>query len=691
MEKKLFLLCMTLWATPGLKAQTDAQDEGVQLNEAVVRGARVISRTDGTLIYPSEEMLNSAMSGYSLLKMLPLPNVKVDDVNESIATANPLAGAMQVRINDVVASAADLRQLQPKEVEKVEFIDRPGVRYGDGVGIVINIITRKISKGYAIGASGTAVPKAGMARGNAYTRLNSGRHGLSLNYSGNYTQSDGMSIAEHTDYLMTDGTDYKVDRNTYAVTRRDTNHEVQARYSMMDTESTTFLATLATSVANNPRNSKETDVAYPDGRKTSETSCDTEKAVTPLADLYWKTRIGNRQTLVANATGTYTHTDYSYRFASDDATFGYRTLGKAWSFRSEALYENRLKPFTLSAGVRYSQKHIHNNYSGDATLVSQIQSNSTYAFTQIQGSLWKIGYMAGLGLSREHYRQGETTYNRLWLRPKLSISLPIAHSIKLNYTVASAPAPSKLQNMSGMAIMDNGMEYSVGNPELIMARRDDHTLTLSFQSPRLYTQLMAFYRHNAHPAMQHIYRTGDGRFAKTFLEGRRIDMLMLQGYAAYDIIPRHLHANLSAEMLHIRNDGRDYSHRLTSFNFDIGLTAWIADWTLMATVDNGFHFMENEYEGRNIYSTYLSVSYKIKRLSASIFCQNPFKRNGKAEEVINHNRLVRKLTTVRNRDTSSAIGIKLTWTLSKGRQPKGIERDTDKLKDTETGIAKSGK
>ena len=72
-----------------------------------------------------------------------------------------------------------------------------------------------------------------------------------------------------------------------------------------------------------------------------------------------------------------------------------------------------MKPFTLSAGLRYAQKYIDNDYSGDAVFVSQIHASNIYAFSQIQGSLWKIGYMVGLGLSREYYRQGETMYDRV--------------------------------------------------------------------------------------------------------------------------------------------------------------------------------------------------------------------------------------------------------------------------------------
>ena len=688
MKSSLIFVLFTLWATTGLKAQTDFPNDSVQLEEVVIKGARVVNRTDGKLIFPSEEMTKSASSGYTLLKMLPLPNVKVDDINETISAANSLMGNVQVRINDVEATTADIQSMQPKEVEKVELIDRPGVRYGENVGIVLNIITRKVTSGYVVGASGTLVPKADMVKGNAYTKNNSGNNELSLNYSGYYRHSNGMNEVEHTEYLMADNKYSKVERNTNDIINRNTMHDIQARYSWINADGSAFLTTLSTSIDNNPRDFRKTDVAYSDGRNTSETIDNNEKTISPLLDLYFKTQLGKSQSLVANATGSYTHTDYAYLFITDDKSFGYNTLGKTWSLKSEAMYENRMKPFTLSAGLRYAQKYIDNDYSGDATLVSQIHSSNIYAFSQIQGSLWKIGYMVGLGLSREYYRQRETIYDRVWLRPKLNLSLPLSQCIRLNYTLASAPASSKLQNMSGMSIITNGMEYSEGNPELIMERRDDHTLTLSYQSPRLYTQLMTFFRHNAHPAMQHVYRTEDDRFVKTFLEGRRIDLLMLQSYTNYDIIPQHLNAYISAEMLNIWNDGQNYSHRLTSFNFNIGLTAWLGNWTIMATMDNGYHFMENEYESRNIFSDFVSVSYKYKNITAGLFCQNLFKRNAKIEEVENHNYLAHKLLIAHNHNTSSAIGIKLTWKLSKGRNFKGIDRDTNSLKDTETGVAK---
>ena len=358
--------------SPELKAQTDAPNDSVQLDEVVVRGARVVNRTDGKLIFPSEEIAKSASSGYTLLKMLPLPNVKVDDINETVSAANSLMGNVQVRINDVEATTADMQSLQPKEVEKVELIDRPGVRYGENVGIVINVITRKVTSGYVVGTSGTLVPKADMVKGNAYTKINNGYNELSINYSGYYNHSNGMSTVENADYLMSDNTYNKVKRNTNDIINRNTMHDIQARYSWINAEGTAFLTTLSTSIDNNPRDLNKTDVAYSNGRNATETTDKSEKTLSPLLDLYFSTKIGNNQSLIANATGLYTHTDYAYLFTSDDTSFGYNTLGKAWSLKSEAIYENRMKPFTLSAGLRYAQKYIDNDYSGDANLVSQI-------------------------------------------------------------------------------------------------------------------------------------------------------------------------------------------------------------------------------------------------------------------------------------------------------------------------------
>ena len=59
---------------------------------------------------------------------------------------------MQIRINDMIASREDMQTLDMQGIDHIEFIDNPGVRYGEGIGYLINIIVRKPISGYVIGS-----------------------------------------------------------------------------------------------------------------------------------------------------------------------------------------------------------------------------------------------------------------------------------------------------------------------------------------------------------------------------------------------------------------------------------------------------------------------------------------------------------------------------------------------------------
>ena len=50
------LALLAMLTTLTLKAQTDAPNDSVQLQEVVVRGARVVNRTDGKILFPSVDI-----------------------------------------------------------------------------------------------------------------------------------------------------------------------------------------------------------------------------------------------------------------------------------------------------------------------------------------------------------------------------------------------------------------------------------------------------------------------------------------------------------------------------------------------------------------------------------------------------------------------------------------------------------
>ena len=112
-----------------------AQETSKTMDEVTVKAARTVQKADGMWVYPTRQQLDNSTDGYSLLSKLALPRIRVDEALSSITALTNL-GSVQVRINDVVATREDLLALDMRGVQRVEYIDNPGLRYGEGIAYV---------------------------------------------------------------------------------------------------------------------------------------------------------------------------------------------------------------------------------------------------------------------------------------------------------------------------------------------------------------------------------------------------------------------------------------------------------------------------------------------------------------------------------------------------------------------------
>ena len=182
-----------------------AQKE-VELQEVTVQGSKVVQRVDGQTIHPTRQQLESSTNGYSLLSKLTLPHLRVDPVMHSVTALSNL-GSVQVRINDIAASKEDLLALDIKAVQHIDYIDNPGVRYGEGVAYVINIIVKKPVSGYNIGADLTNTLTSVNGDETVYGKFNYGKSEFGVNYSLGYQNFEGTEYEEKTTYELEPGTD----------------------------------------------------------------------------------------------------------------------------------------------------------------------------------------------------------------------------------------------------------------------------------------------------------------------------------------------------------------------------------------------------------------------------------------------------------------------------------------------------
>ena len=163
------------------KPSSSTADTAVVLKGVTVEAARVTFRPDGRHIIPSVAQRMSASNGYALLRLLSLPQLQVDAVRHTIADRLN-RGEVQLRINGALASKSDLIALDPKRVISIDYIDNPGVRYGQDIAFVIDIHTRRSDAGYELGTD-LMQALARYSDDMVYAKVNKGKSEWALTYN----------------------------------------------------------------------------------------------------------------------------------------------------------------------------------------------------------------------------------------------------------------------------------------------------------------------------------------------------------------------------------------------------------------------------------------------------------------------------------------------------------------------------
>ena len=656
-----------------------AQDikEGETLQEVTVKGSKVVQRVDGQTIYPTRQQLESSTNGYSLLSKLTLPHLRIDPVMHTITALSNL-GNVQVRINGIMASKEDLLALDMKAVQHIDYIDNPGVRYGEGIAYVVNIIVKKPVSGYDIGTDLTNTLTAVNGDETFYGKFNYGKSEIGVNYSLGYQNFKGTGYEEQATYELESGEKRSILRQQLDGQNKSLNHNIQLTYSLSDSNYV-FQSKLSASRDIQPHRLWSKFDSFED-RSSSRTS-------SPALDLYFHRDFKRHQSLTANAVATYIKTD-SHAEHNEGGNYAYNVTGKTYSLWTEAVYENRLKPFTLSLGAQYGQKYINNVYSGDANADNAMRSSTLYFFGQLKGRLGKLGYMGGLGVSTRYYRQAEWNDRFLLFRPKLTVAYPLARNLRAKYDFEVSQHVSQIALVSDVSIKQNAMETLVGNPEITPNRVTSHDLRLTYSTPRIMSELQGYWRLNANCNMEK-YTRKDGHFFQTQTNaGNECSFFFIQSYNRWEAIPEHLSITLYGGIYRFYNFTDNYRHTYTAFNGGASVEAYLGRWTLTAYADNGWNFMEGEHRGHQAPAWYLTASYRMKHLTLSLYAQHPFCARPLTNKTEVLSRYIHKDVTQHSRDFGNMLTLNFTWHLSSGRKYRDIQR-TMNHRDTETGILQS--
>ena len=368
--------------TSAFSAYAQNVDKTIMLDEVTVKAAKVVNKSDGMLIYPTDAQKQASNNGYSILEKLTLANIRIDNISHTI-TAIDNRGSVQLRVNGIVVGKQEMLALNPKDIVKINFINTPGVRYGESIGYVIDIVIRRSESGYTIGTDLTSALTTLQGDGMVYGKWNKDKSELSLSYDVSGYKTKGSKSKQLAEYTLTDGSIYTIERNDVESLGKSIAHDAKLTYNWSDSTATVFQTSLSGAFNNTPDNYNIKDIT--DGsRQYQATSREKNKSLSPVLDIYFFRQLTPRQSITANAVGTYISTQTS-SYYDEGTPYKYDVDGKTASLLTEVIYENKLKPFTLSTGLNYSYKHTKNDYLGDASALTKTNNNRLYAFAEIKG------------------------------------------------------------------------------------------------------------------------------------------------------------------------------------------------------------------------------------------------------------------------------------------------------------------
>ena len=678
------LATISIILTSAFCAYAQNVDKTVTLDEVTVKAAKVVNKPDGMIVYPTDAQKQASNNGYSILEKLTLANIRIDNINHTI-TAIDNRGSVQLRVNGIVVGKQEMLALNPKDIAKIDFINNPGVRYDESIGYVIDIVTRRSESGYTIGTDVTSALTTLQGDGSVYGKWNRGKSEWSLSYDVSGYKNKGEKSKQLSQYTLTDGSIYTIERNDVESLSKAIAHDTKLTYNWSDSTATVFQTSLSGAFNNAPGNYNIKDIT--DGsRQYQATSREHNKSLSPVLDIYFFRQFTPRQSITANAVSTYISTQTG-SYYDEGTPYQYDVDGKTASLLTEVIYENRLKPFTLSTGLNYSYKHTKNDYLGDASALTNTNNNRLYAFAEIKGMLQPLHYTLGAGASYIHYTQNGHRYNFWTFHPKASLTYQINKSMQLSYTYRMQDVVSRIAMTSDAMVRTNSMEWTVGNPDLKPSHVMEHRLQFSYNTNRLQTSVDGYYKQCLKPNMAHYERTDDNKFIYTQINQKEFDVLDAMAYAGYWLLPEKLQIAAYGGVNRCFNYGNDYTHCYTSWYYVGSITAYLGKFTLQGYIDNGNRFLEGESKGYNGAYSVLKAAYSWRDWQFSLSWANPFKSNYKSYENELLNRNLYKHTIGYSKDSGNLVTLNVSWRLSRGSKHKSAEKKIN-LRDTDNGIIK---
>ena len=655
------------------------------LKGVTVEAARVVEKVDRQIIFPTKEQVKTASNGYDLLDNLSLPTIIVNRAERKVLSLK--GGDVQIRINDVKASMQDVLALQPDEVTKVEFINVPGLKYGDSnLDAVINYQVRRRYAGYVGGVSTMQGTKTGFNNSYGYFKYNVKKSEFSLNYSFSYRSVEERSYESLGTYHLPTGETLHRNYLGYDSPFLYTLNNVQLGYNLSEPDKYTLNVRLNFYNYNSPV--RGTNQLYQESGKADQYLLNNRKMLEqiPSLDIYYSLNMPHDQNLALNLVGTYIGTDYQYRMreytfnkspeesvkSAPLTDYSYDATGRKRSLIGEGTYSKNWKQMALSVGGQYNISHTDNIYVGSSNADTELKYSNLYLFTQLQGQQKWFSYQVGVGATRSSVHQGENGYSKWLFRPQVTLQAKASDRLSFKWSSKITSDIPSLSDLSELRQYSNSFETRDGNSGLKPFTGYNNTLSASWNIPLMSVYLEGNWAYYDKPIATSILpekrEDGSYLFVSKPENQKSHNYKHLLLTPEVHLIKDHLDLNLMCEYQNVKTKGLDYSHEFNYFRYGAEIRYMTGNWY----IGYGAYKVEKSFWGEKTNggepTSNLAVTYSYKNWQFGILGLFVFYPHGCVYKDELFNKYVQQKNKVRLADQGNMLVFAASFNFNHGRR-----------------------
>lgn len=670
------------------------EPESVELGEVSVEASSMVRQLDRQLLFPSKEQVEKSNDGLELTRRLALPRIMVDPNTKSIGMAS---GKVQLRINGVEASSLEVTALSPADVKRVEYHDNPGLRYGDGVDVVLDYITVKRTSGGNFGVDLNHQLNTFWMGDYIYGKYNHGRSEFSLSsfvnghrYKESWTdRTETFYYPDHTfqrEQKGIPGKDYEnywVTTANYNYTKGD-DYFLNARLNMLRYDYPHYYSR---SLLSNNMTPEVSELKDDNNRLTTR----------PSLDVYYFRKLPNKQSLVLNVVGTYSKTseDHSYIEKQEEALLtdiNTHINGKRYSVIGEGIYEKELSSGRITGGLKHTQAYTDNVYAGSGDYKTHMVDAESYLYAQYVGKWKKLVYNVGVGVSRNYLSQEDvSSYDRWYFRPRVSLTYNISQKLSLRYDYQFRNQNPSLSQLSDVEQWIDSLQIRKGNPELTPYFSHFNSLNFSVNTAKVKTGLYLSHQYMPDMVMEETrYDASRHLFIQTYDNQRSFQRLSAEAYLNYSPFGDYLSMNLSGGVNHYISHGNDYSHTYTDGYYVFSLNSDVKKFSFGLLIYKRAFSFSGESSSQADRFNMLSVGYRLGKVKLGASASIPFSGKTALYQTKNYSALTPYVSDKKFGDIYPAFRLTFSYHIDFGRKYKSTYRKVNNA-DNESGILDSRK